>query len=168
MKGLPLIALLVATTVGGCSQGAADEAKLAPVTTEAASKAFDSASQAWTSMNAAKIDAIYADNVVAFDPGYPATINGLGALAPQNAKFAKLAFDGMRMTDRDIVPLGPTMFMATGVSHLTSSADAAKSMDVRFTEIFSRQPDGSWKIIHEHLSDVPEGAINTPPALPPG
>jgi ketosteroid isomerase-like protein len=67
-----------------------------------------------------------------------------------------------RVPDRQLRLLGPDSFLSTGTEIFTVSAGAARpTVSARFTDIFQRQKDGSWKIVHEHVSMPPTPA---PPA----
>jgi ketosteroid isomerase-like protein len=58
--------------------------------------------------------------------------------------------------DRQIQLLGPDAFVSSGTEMFTVAAGAARpTISARFTDVFQRQPDGSWKIVHEHVSLPP-------------
>ena len=58
--------------------------------------------------------------------------------------------------DRQIQLLGPDAFISSGTEVFTIEAGAARpTLSARFTDVFQRQTDGSWKIVHEHVSMPP-------------
>jgi ketosteroid isomerase-like protein len=61
--------------------------------------------------------------------------------------------------DRHIQLLGPDAFISSGTEMATIEAGAARpTISARFTDVFERQRDGSWKIVHEHVSMPPTAA----------
>ncbi|HEX4800945.1 MAG TPA: nuclear transport factor 2 family protein, partial [Sphingomicrobium sp.] len=65
--------------------------------------------------------------------------------------------------DRQIQIVGPDAFVSSGTEVFTVAAGAARpTITARFTDVFQRQSDGGWKIVHEHVSmpPAPAGAQN--------
>jgi ketosteroid isomerase-like protein len=61
--------------------------------------------------------------------------------------------------DRQIQVLGPDAFISSGTEIFTVAAGAARpTVSARFTDVFKRQKDGSWKIVNEHVSMPPSTA----------
>jgi ketosteroid isomerase-like protein len=55
--------------------------------------------------------------------------------------------------------LGGDAFISSGIETFTVAAGAARpTVSARFTDVFQRQKDGSWKIVHEHVSMPPTPA----------
>ena len=151
MNRIALPALALALVAAGCQQKPA-----APVSETDAAAALDAAKAAWTSMDVAKLDALYADDVTNLDVGAPGLNQGKDAIHKLNAAFVEMKFDGAEFTAKKIVPLGPDVFVATGIAHFTSSANKTMDGDIRFSEVFQKQADGGWKIVHEHISFPPK------------
>jgi len=64
-----------------------------------------------------------------------------------------------QVPDRRIQLLGPDAFISSGTETFTVAAGNARpSVSARFTDVFQRQKDGSWKIVHEHVSMPPTAA----------
>jgi ketosteroid isomerase-like protein len=58
--------------------------------------------------------------------------------------------------DRQIQIVGPDAFVSSGTEVFTIAAGTARpQFSARFTDVFQRQSDGSWKIVHEHVSLPP-------------
>jgi ketosteroid isomerase-like protein len=58
--------------------------------------------------------------------------------------------------DRQIQIVGPDAFISSGTETFSVEAGAARpTVSARFTDVFQRQKDGSWKIVHEHISMPP-------------
>lgn len=155
MKKFVLPVLALAFVTSACQQKPA-----APVSEAEANTVLDTAKAAWASMDGAKMDLLYADNVTNIDVGAPGLNEGKDAVHKLNASFASMKFDKADFNPSKIVPLGADTFIAMGIAHFTSSTGKVKQADIRFSEVFRKQADGSWKIVHEHISfpPKPEGA----------
>lgn len=155
MRNLPFALCLAVLPLAGCSNE--PKAEAAQPLTEADAKAVvDNFSQAIQSMDVAKIDAMYADNVVGFDPSSPDRVDGKVAMHVMNVQFAAMKMDHVDMSDPKIQIIGPDLFIASGLSRFTSSTGKVKSTQVRYSEVFQKQADDSWKVIHEHLDFPPK------------
>jgi hypothetical protein len=67
-----------------------------------------------------------------------------------------------KVIDRHIQLVGPDAFVSSGIETFTVAAGAARpTVSARFTDVFQRQKDGSWKIVNEHVSMPPERASAT-------
>jgi ketosteroid isomerase-like protein len=61
--------------------------------------------------------------------------------------------------DRQIQILGPDAYISSGTEVFTIESDSGRpTISVRLTDVFQRQGDGSWKIVHEHVSLPPPPA----------
>lgn len=155
MRNASFALCLAALSLAGCSQQPKTEA-VQPLTEAQAKVVVDSFVQAIQSMDVAKIDAMYADNVVGFDPGKPDRVDGKVAMHVMNVQYADMKFDHVEMPDPKIQILSPDLFIASGVSHFTSSTGKVKEADIRYSEVFRKQADGSWQVVHEHLDYPPK------------
>ena len=127
-----------------------------PVTEAEMTTAFDAAKAAWISMDIAKVDSLYADDVVAFDVAAPNPVEGKAAMHKFNEVFIGMKFDAAQMRNDRLRALGPDAFIASGIAHFTSTAGQVKEADIRYSETFQKQADGSWKIVHEHIDFPPK------------
>jgi ketosteroid isomerase-like protein len=67
-----------------------------------------------------------------------------------------MKLDSHQVPDRRIQVLDAKTMVASGTATFhSSSAPTAKPVVVRFTDVYQKQDDGSWKIVHEHTSLVP-------------
>lgn len=144
------LAICAAALATACSQKPA-----APVSEAEAAPVVDAMQQALQSGDLAKVDALYTSDVVNIDVGAPGLNQGSDAIHKLNEQFVAMKFDAVEFTEKKIVPLGPDVFAVSGVGHFTSSTGAVKQADIRFTEVFRKQQDGSWKIAIEHISFPP-------------
>ncbi len=120
-----------------------------------AAAAADAAQVAWTSMDAAKIDSVYASNIVGFDPVAPPLSTDRGNWTKLQQGFAAMKFDHVDVADRKIQILDASTFTVSGIAQFTSKAGPVKEMPMRFTDVYERQPDGKFLIVNEHVSQVP-------------
>jgi ketosteroid isomerase-like protein len=64
-----------------------------------------------------------------------------------------------KVLDRRIQLLGGDAFVSSGMQSFTVAAGAARpTVSARFSDVYQRQKDGSWKIVHEHVSMPPTPA----------
>lgn len=160
MRNLSFALGLAALTLGGtglagCGQNTVVDAAQ-PVTEAEAQTVLADFSKAVQSMDLTAIDKWYNDDVVAFDPEAPARIDGKVSMHVANARFVDLKFDHAEMPDPKIQIIGPNLFIASGLAHLTSSTGKTKEAAFRYTEVFQKQADGTWQSINEHLDFPPK------------
>jgi ketosteroid isomerase-like protein len=137
------------------AQPAAAPANQMKLTDKEAAAAADAAQVAWTSMDAAKIDSVYASNVVGFDPMAPPLSTDRGNWTKLQQGFAAMKFNQIAVPDRKIQIIDDNTFVVSGTAQLTSKDGPTKTMPVRFTDVYQRQPGGKFLIVNEHVSLVP-------------
>lgn len=151
---------LAALTLGGAGLSACNSqpaVEAAPPLTEAQAGAILSDfAKAMGSMNLTGIDKWYANDIVAYEPEKAGRVSGKVTMHVSNAQFVDMKFDKSEMPDPKIQILGPNLFIASGLARLTSSAGKVKEAEIRYTEVFQKQADGSWQSIHENLAYPPE------------
>jgi ketosteroid isomerase-like protein len=150
MTALVLCALTISTAA--CDK----QAEKAMVTEAEASAAADAAQAAWTSMDVAKIEAIYAEDIVGFDAMAPALSTEWATWHAFQEGFAAMKLDAITVPDRKIQILDGDTFVVSGTGTLTSKEGELKSVDMRFTDVYQKQADGKWLIVNEHVSLKPE------------
>lgn len=160
MRNVSFALGLAALTLGGaglsaCNSQPAAEAAPPLAETQAGAILSDFA-KAMGSMDLTAIDKWYANDIVAYEPGDSGRISGKVTMHVSNAQFVDMKFDKAEMPDPKIQILGPDLFIASGVAHLTSSAGKVKDAEIRYTEVFQKQADGSWQSIHENAAYPPE------------
>lgn len=145
----------VALSLAGCQSKPA----AAPSVTQAdAMVAMESARRAWASMDAAKVDAVYADDAVSFVPESPGLVVGKDGLAKANADYVKLKYDTVTITDPHYQLLGPKVFVFSGKVKFASTDAPKNDGDTKVTEVFQQQDDGNWKIVTENVAPAPKAS----------
>ena len=151
----PIAALLL---LAACQQQAG-EAKLVPPTQAQAEKIIESTEKSYGSGNAAEIMAHYADGAVMFDQGLLAPIADRQLQTKLTQGFAATQPRDFTVANRAIQILDADTFVASGVTSFTIQLGQARQpARARFTQVYQRQGDGSWKIVHEHMSAPPAGS----------
>jgi len=144
------LGLLVVT---GCKQAPADHAA---VTTAEATKI---AEQAEANFTTGKVDDVmrqYANGAVMFDASHPNYSTDRKVQTGWASDFVSMKPADYRVPDRQIQIVGPDAFVSSGTEVFTiASGTARPTISARFTDVFQRQRDGSWKIVHEHVSLPP-------------
>jgi hypothetical protein len=147
--------------LAGCGKIAGGQAH-APVTeTEAAAIA----ARAEASFTTGNVDAImdqYAKGAVMIDASNPTPSADRKVQTGWAQAFVSMKPSAYHVPDRHIQIVGPNAFVSSGTEVFTVQAGAAApTVSARFTDVFQRQRDGSWKIVHEHVS-MPPTASGTP------
>ena len=131
----------------------------APVTKAEATRIAETAEASFMTGDVKKIMAQYADGAVMFDAGHPAFSTDRKVQAGWAQDFVSMKPADYHVPDRQIQIVGPDAFISSGTEMFTIAAGSARpTISARFTDVFQRQKDGSWKIVHEHLSLPPADA----------
>jgi len=112
----------------------------------------------WTSMDTAKIKALYAPGVLAFDFSAPDLVTERARFDEIQDGFAAAKFDAAEELSRNIQILDAGNFVMNGAWNITSSATPANNASVRCTDVFHKDDGGKWLIVSEHCSPVPSAA----------
>ena len=138
----------------GCKQQASTDH--APVTQAEATKI---AEQAEASFTKGTVDAVmkeYADGAVMIDATHAAATTDRKVQSGWAKDFVSMQPADYHVPDRQIQIVGPDAFVSSGTEMFTVAAGTARpTISARFTDVFQRQKDGSWKIVHEHVSLPP-------------
>jgi ketosteroid isomerase-like protein len=114
------------------------------------------AEQAEANFTTGKVDDVmrqYAEGAVLFDAGHPTLSTDRKVQTGWARDFVSMKPADYHVPDRQIQLLGPDAFISSGTEVLTiESGTTRPTLSARFTDVFQRQPDGSWKIVHEHVS----------------
>ena len=117
------------------------------------------AEQAETNFTTGKVDDVmrqYADGAVMFDAGHPTFSIDRKVQTGWARDFVSMKPADFHVPDRQIQLLGPDAFISSGTEVFTvESGTSRPTLSARFTDVFQRQRDGSWKIVHEHVSLPP-------------
>lgn len=147
------LVLLASLALAACAKAPSGQP---PVTEAQASQIALNAEASFTTGDLGKIMAHYADPAVMIDA---ATVDPSGDRKVQTGwarNFISMQPADYRVPDRHIQLLGGDAFVSSGTETFTVAAGAARpTVSARFTDVFQRQRDGSWKIIHEHVSMPP-------------
>ena len=104
----------------------------------------------------------YADNAVMIDAASPAPSADRKVQSGWAQTFVSMQPADYKVIDRKIQLLGGDAFISSGIETFTVAAGAARpTVSARFTDVFQRQKDGSWKIVNEHVSMPPTPAAAT-------
>ncbi len=124
-----------------------------------AAEAARIAAQAEASFTTGDVNAImrqYADSAVMIDAASPAPSADRKVQTGWARNFVSMQPADYSVPDRRIQLLGPDAFISSGTETFTVAAGAARPrVSARFTDVFQRQKDGAWKIVHEHVSVLP-------------
>jgi ketosteroid isomerase-like protein len=152
LTGLAIVAL------AGCK---VHQSGAAPgLTKDEATRIAEAAEAKFTSGDLKAIMSQYAVGAVMFDAGHPGYSTDRKAQTDWAQDFVSMKPADYHVPDRQIQLLGNDAFISSGTETFTVVAGSQRpTLSARFTDVFQRQRDGSWKIVHEHVS--------LPPAAPP-
>ena len=98
----------------------------------------------------------YAEGAVMFDASHPAYSTDRKVQMGWAQDYVSMKPADYHVPDRQIQILGPDAFISSGTEVFTIAAGTARpTISARFTDVFQRQADGGWKIVHEHVSLPP-------------
>ena len=140
--------------LAGCKQqGASDHAA---VTQSEATKIAEQAEANFTKGTVDGVMKQYADGAVMIDATHPAATTDRKVQSGWAKDFVSMQPADYHVPDRQIQIVGPDAFVSSGTEMFTVAAGTARpTISARFTDVFQRQKDGSWKIVHEHVSLPP-------------
>jgi len=144
--------------IAGCKQAPAGHAAVTKA------EAATIAEQAEANFTTGKVDDVmrqYAEGAVLFDAGHPTLSTDRKVQTGWARDFVSMKPADYHVPDRQIQPRGPDAFISSGTEVFTiESGTTRPTLSARFTDVFQRQPDGSWKIVHEHVSLPPASQGN--------
>ena len=113
----------------------------------------------WRSGSAEQAMAHYAPDAVVFSTGTLAPTRDRNIVTRETAGFMAMNPTDFVISDRNSQKLDDDTLISSGVVGFTAQVGAARQMlRARFTQVFQRQSDGRWLIVHEHMSLPPAGA----------
>jgi len=123
-----------------------------------AEKIVADAEAAWSGGRIEAVMANYADGAVVFDTSTLPPTTDRNVQTRGNAAFLTREPADFRVDPRNVQLLDNDTIVASGVLSFTANVGAARQMlRTRYSQVYQRQPDGSWKIVHEHMSAPPPG-----------
>jgi len=144
--------------IAGCKQAPAGHAAVTKA------EAATIAEQAEANFTTGRVDDVmrqYAEGAVLFDAGHPTLSTDRKVQTGWARDFVSMKPADYHVPDRQIQLLGPDAFISSGTEVFTiESGTTRPTLSARFTDVFQRQPDGSWKIVHEHVSLPPASQGN--------
>ena len=151
--------LAIAAIAASCvlTAACAKEAPPAAAVTEAdAAKLADAMVATWESKDAAKIKALYAPGVVAFDYALGPLETDRATFDKAQDVFAAAQIDTEEQVARKIQLLDADTFIVSGVWNGTSKAKPENNGLVRCTDVFQKDAKSGWSIVNEHCSQMPK------------
>lgn len=134
-----------------------------PVTKAEAAKIAEQAEANFTTGNVDSVMRQYADGAVMFDATHPSFSTDRKVQTGWAGDFVSMKPGDYHVPDRQIQIVGPDAFVSSGTEVFTVAAGASRpTISARFTDVFQRQSDGSWKIVNEHVSLPPTPAAGRP------
>lgn len=146
--------VILLAVLAGCrqQQGQAHS----PVTEAEATAIAERAEASFTTGDARAIMNQYANGAVMIDASNAAPSTDRKVQTGWAQAFVSMKPADYHVPDRHIQIVGPDAFVSSGTEVFTVKAGAASpTVSARFTDVFQRQKDGSWKIVHEHVSMPP-------------
>ena len=154
MRRLPLFAAILLSAA--CQKAPSGQP---PVTEAQATKIAESAEASFTTGDLGKIMAQYAEGGVMIDAASTDPSNDRKVQTGWAKTFVSMVPADYKVPNRHIQLLGGDAFISSGIETFTVAAGTARpTVSARFTDVFQRQKDGSWKIVHEHISMPPTPA----------
>src|SRR5258705_458884 len=154
MRWLVLVPLALVVTA--CLK----EAPVRPPVTEAqATQVAEQAEASFTTGDSKAIMAQYAGNAVMIDAAAPNPSGDRKVQTDWANNFVSMKPADYKVFDRHIQLVGNDAFVSSGIETFTVVAGEVRpTVSARFTDVFQRQKDGSWKIVHEHVSMPPQAS----------
>ena len=150
--------LAAAAALAACQQSP-EQAKLEPVTQKQAETIVEATQKSFGSGDANAIMGHYADGAVLFDQGLLNPVADRQLQTKFTQGFAATQPRDFTVDNGSIQILDADTFVNSGVNRFTIQLGQARQpVRARFTHVYQRQPDGSFKIAHEHMSSPPAGS----------
>jgi len=128
-----------------------------PVTEAEAVRIAETAESSFTTGNVDAIMSHYAEGAAMIDAGDTTPSTDRKVQTGWAANFVSMKPADFRVVDRRIQLIGNDAFVSSGFETFTVAAGEARpTVSARFSDVFQRQKDGSWKIVHEHVSMPPQ------------
>jgi len=123
-----------------------------------AEKIVADAEAAWAGGQIEPVMANYADGAVVFDTSTLAPTTDRNMQTRGNAAFMTMKPADFRVDPRHVQLLDNDTIVASGVLSFTANVGAARPvLTTRYSQVYQRQTDGGFKIVHEHMSSPPPG-----------
>lgn len=134
-------------------------AKIEHPTLEEAGKIADAAEASFTSGDPFRIMEHYAPNAVYFDASTNEPTSDRAVATKWTENFVALKPVSFSPGKRIVQILGWHTFVSSGVATMeVSGKSGPEKISIRYTDVYQLQPDKTWLIVHEHLSNLPNPA----------
>ena len=131
----------------------------APITAAEATRIAEAAEASFTKGDVKLVMDQYAPGAVMIDAASPNPSTDRKVQTQWGQAFVSMQPADFKVIDRHIQLLGADAFVSSGIETFTVAAGQARpTVSARFTDVFQRQKDGSWKIVTEHVSMPPAPA----------
>jgi ketosteroid isomerase-like protein len=148
--------VLLALVLAGCAKAPSGNL---PVTATEAGKIAEQAEANFTKGGIKPIMDQYANDAVMIDAATPDPSADRKVQTGWAQSFVSMQPSDYKVVGRHIQLLGGDAFVSSGIETFTVAAGTARpTVSARFTDVFQRQKDGGWKIVHEHVSMPPTPA----------
>ena len=156
LKPCLLIASLLA--LAACNPQPAAAPKAAGLPTEAQAAAIvDAAEAGWTSAETARIMAGYKEGGVWFDPVAAEPSTDRATQTKWTDGFTAMKLTEKSVSSKNVQVLDADTIVASGIATFKGTT-GTDPVTFRYTDVYEKQPDGKWLIVHEHLSTPAETA----------
>jgi len=136
--------------------GACRPAWLPMPTQEEAGKIVDAAESTFTSGDPVRIMEHYAPDAVIFDPGQNEPTTDRAVATKWTESFVALKPVKFSPGKRHLQILGDHTIISSGVATIEiTGKNGPETIRTRYTDVYKQQPDRTWLIVHEHLSNLP-------------
>ena len=123
-----------------------------------AEKIVADAEAAWSGNRIEAVMDNYAEGAVVFDTSTLAPITDRNVQTRGNAAFLTMKPADFRVDPRHVQVLDDDTIIASGILSFTANVGTGRRLlKTRYTQVYQRQPDGNFKIVHEHMSSPPPG-----------
>ena len=154
----PVLLAASLAALAACNQQAAAPPEPAAVpTAEEAAAIVDGAEAAWTSADTGKVMAAYKEGGVWFDPVVVEPSADRATQTKWTDGFTAMKLTEKAISAKNVQVLDADTIVASGIATFKSGA-VGDPVTFRYSDVYQKQPDGKWLIVHEHLSAPPAEA----------
>jgi ketosteroid isomerase-like protein len=152
-----LVPVVVVLLLAACQKPG--ESGAAPVTDAEARQVAEQTEASFTGGDLKAIMSHYADGAAMIDASDPTPTTDRKVQTGWAQTFVSMKPADYQVTNRQIKLVGPDAFVSSGIESFTVQAGSARPrVTARFTDVFQRGSDKSWKIVAEHVSMPPTPA----------
>ena len=153
------VSIALLPLAAACQPQTAEQAKLEPVTQAQADKIVAATAKSYVASDAGAIMAQYADGAVMFDQSLLAPVVDRQMQTKFTQGFAAMQPRDYTVANGTTQILDADTFVTSGVATYTVQLGQARQpVRARFSQVYQRQADGTFKIAHEHMSAPPAGS----------